>query len=95
MWEQVFQMSIYEILGLAGVVFYLGSYAALQFDIIDGKSVAYSLMNFFAASLVLVSLLENFNMPSLIIQVSWITISLYGISKILLSRKTQAIASNR
>jgi hypothetical protein len=90
-----FQMSIYEILGLAGVVFYLGSYAALQFDIIDGKSVAYSLMNFFAASLVLVSLLENFNMPSLIIQVSWITISLYGISKILLSRKTQAIASNR
>lgn len=83
MLEPLFTMSAYEILGLAGVVFYLGSYAALQFDILDAKGIAYSLLNFLAASSVLISLLENFNFPSLLIQVFWIAISLYGIAKLM------------
>lgn len=75
-------MSIFDIMGLLGVVFYLGSYAALQFEIIDGRKVVYPLLNFLAASFVLVSLFENFNLPSLLIQISWIAISLYGISRL-------------
>ena len=86
MFELMIGMSLYEILGLAGVVFYLGSYAALQFDCIDAKGFAYPTLNFLAASLVLLSLMENYNFPSLLIQVSWITISLYGISKLLFKR---------
>ena len=91
MFEQMIGMSLYEVLGLAGVGFYLGSYAALQFDFIDARGFAYPTLNFMAASLVLFSLMENYNFPSLLIQVSWITISLYGISKLLLAKsKTQS-----
>lgn len=89
MFEQMIGMSLYEALGLAGVGFYLGSYAALQFDFIDAKGFAYPTLNFLAASLVLLSLMENYNFPSLLIQVSWITISLYGISKLLMTRSKE------
>ncbi len=84
MFAQLLGMTMFEILGLAGVAFYLGSYAALQLDIIDGKGFTYPVLNFLAASCVLFSLFENFNMPSLLIQISWIAISLYGISKLAL-----------
>lgn len=90
MLEQLLGMTLFEILGLAGVVFYLGSYAALQLDVIDGKGFAYPALNFLAASCVLFSLFENFNMPSLLIQVSWIAISLYGISKLALVQSREA-----
>lgn len=86
MFEQYIGMSLYEALGLAGVAFYLGSYAALQFDFIDAKGFAYPTLNFLAASFVLLSLLENYNFPSLLIQISWIAISLYGISKLLFAK---------
>jgi len=86
MFEHFTGMSLYEVLGLAGVVFYLGSYAALQLDLINAKGFAYPTLNFLAASFVLLSLLENYNFPSLLIQISWITISLYGISKLALTR---------
>ncbi len=82
------KMSIYEAMGLVGVAFYLSSYAALQFGFIDGKKVSYPFLNFMAASCVLISLFENFNMPSMLVQISWITISLYGISKMLMVSKS-------
>lgn len=93
MFEQFLGMTVFEILGLAGVVFYLGSYAALQMDVIDGKGFAYPVLNFLAASCVLFSLFENFNMPSLLIQISWIAISLYGISKLALMQQRNAETS--
>ena len=85
MTTQLVELSLFEAMGLVGVAFYLGSYAALQFGLIDGKRMIYPALNFIAASCVLVSLFENFNMPSLLIQISWITISLYGISRIVIA----------
>lgn len=79
-------ISIYELSGLIGVVFYLGSYAALQFKLLDSDDIQYPLFNFAAASFVLFSLQESFNMSSALIQVSWIAISGYGIITFLLSR---------
>jgi len=58
-----------------------GSYAALQFQFIEGNGFLYPFLNFMAASLVLISLFENFNFPSLLIQISWIVISLYALSR--------------
>ncbi|MDJ0612148.1 MAG: hypothetical protein QNJ29_00620 [Rhizobiaceae bacterium] len=89
MFEDLIDTTLYEALGLTGVAFYLGSYAALQFDMIDAKGFAYPTLNFLAASFVLISLFENFNFPSLLIQISWITISLYGISKLLIAKSKQ------
>ncbi|MEM9140164.1 MAG: cyclic nucleotide-binding domain-containing protein, partial [Pseudomonadota bacterium] len=64
-----------------GVGFYLGSYALLQFGLIRGAGYVYTIMNLIAAAFVAVSLIEAFNLSSLLIQVSWITISIFGICR--------------
>jgi CRP-like cAMP-binding protein len=76
-----------EALGLIGVAFYLGSYATLQLGLIDGQSNTYAVLNIIAASLVLVSLGQAFNLSSAIIQVSWIIISLIGICRVFILTK--------
>lgn len=82
---------IYEealaVLGLLGVAFYLGAYAALQFGFVRGSSYVYTLLNLAGASLVLLSLAVNFNLASALIQVSWIVISVVGLSRLYLRNR--------
>jgi hypothetical protein len=78
----VFGYNILEIIGLFGVAFYLGSYAALQTGFIRGSSYQYAILNAIAASLVLVSLIKDFNLSSAIIQISWIAISITGMIRL-------------
>ena len=66
-------------IGLAGVGFYMVSYFLLQIGRLDGNGVVYCVFNLTAASFVLVSLTQHYNLPSVLIQVSWIIISLLGI----------------
>ena len=77
------EMSVYGMLGILGVGFYLGAYALLQFGIVRARSYVYILMNLLAPALVAASLLEEFNQASLMIQVSWIVISLVGLTRML------------
>ena len=79
-------MSVYGGIGILGVAFYIGSYAALQFGLIGGRGYAYPALNGIAAALVAVSLVDAFNLSSLIIQVTWITISVFGILRIFMHR---------
>jgi uncharacterized membrane protein YqjE len=72
-------MSIFQVVGLLGFLAYLGSFAALQMKLLDGNGVVYAALNILAASLVLVSLVEAFNLASALIQVSWICIGLCGL----------------
>jgi len=53
----------------------------LQAGIIRGTGYLYPSLNIIAASLVLVSLSENFNLSSALIQSSWIIISIVGITR--------------
>lgn len=73
--------SILGAAGIAGVGFYLGSYTALQLGMLRGDGYAYAILNAAAAALVLLSLKEAFNLSSAVIQVSWIVISLVGITR--------------
>lgn len=68
--------------GLAGVALYLGSYTLLQAGILRGNSYTYAILNLCASSLVLISLIVAFNLPSALIQISWIVISLMGIARL-------------
>ena len=74
-------MTLLGALGLCGVAMYLLSYALLQLGYVRGSGHTYTLMNMAAATLVLFSLLEAFNLSSLLIQVSWITISIVGLTR--------------
>jgi len=71
-----------ELIGVAGFVFYMLSYALLQLGKISGQCYTYTLLNMLAASLVLVSLLNQFNLASALIQISWIVISVVGIYRL-------------
>ena len=72
-------MTVYQFAGYVGVFCYVGSYAALQFGWLSGRGFVYAFMNLMGASLVLVSLIEAFNMFSMIISIVWIVISVVGI----------------
>ncbi|MGK0271802.1 MAG: hypothetical protein ACI88H_002468 [Cocleimonas sp.] len=70
---------ITETIGVLGFVFYMLSYFLLLIGKIAGTDNSYILMNFIAASCVLVGLIHNFNLASALIQIFWIVISVVGL----------------
>lgn len=68
-----------NVVGTIGVFIYLGAYASLQLGFLRGQSYSYAILNLVAASCILVSLVSAFNASSMLIQVSWILISMAGI----------------
>ena len=70
-----------DIVGLVGVTLLIATYALLQFDRIDPKGFWYSFNNMVVAVLVTVSLLYNFNLASMVIEVFWFLLSVYGLIK--------------
>lgn len=67
-----------EFLGILGVVIYISSYFCLQAGIIRGQGYLYPSLITFAATCVLLSLTGHFNLSSSIIQVTYISISVFG-----------------
>ncbi|MDD9910882.1 MAG: hypothetical protein OXR62_14485 [Ahrensia sp.] len=89
-------LSLMQLFGLAGFATYIGGFTAIQFGLIDGNSRLYSAISILAASLVLASLMEHFNLASALIQVSWITIGCGGIIwKTVSAKRTQPAGTDR
>jgi hypothetical protein len=80
-------MSIPDVVGLIGVALLIVTYAMLQFDRIDPKGFWYSFNNMVVAILVTVSLLYSFNLASMVIEVFWFGLSVYGIWNFYRKRK--------
>jgi len=72
-------MSIPDLIGLIGVALLVTTYAMLQTDRIDPKGFWYSFNNMIVAILVSVSLYYTWNTASVVIEVFWFLISVYGI----------------
>ena len=72
-------MTLPDIIGLTGVALLLVTYALLQLDRIDPKGFWYSFNNLIVAILVTVSLIYTPNLASIVIEVFWFLISLYGV----------------
>jgi len=75
-------LSIFGVAGLFGVALYITTYSLLQLGVLQGGTYSYTLMNLFAASSVLTSLIETFNLSAAIIQVTWIVISIIGLIRL-------------
>ena len=86
MLETIVALTLFDVAGIAGVMLYLGSYAVLQLGFISGRGYIYPALNAGAASCVMVSLIQDFNLSSLLIQISFIAISVYGISRLFVAR---------
>ena len=72
-------MTIPDFIGLSGVALLIITYALLQLDKIDPKGFWYSFNNLVVAILVTVSLIYTPNLASIVIEVFWFIISLYGL----------------
>ena len=74
-------VGIPDMIGLCGVALLITTYGMLQFDRIDPKGFWYSFNNMCVAILVTVSLVYNFNLASMVIELFWFMLSVYGILK--------------
>ncbi len=77
----------YDFVGSIGVAVIILTYILLQTGKIKSASLIYSLLNAAGASLIIVSLVWNFNFSAFIVEFFWVLISLYGIGKYFLRKK--------
>lgn len=76
--------AVADLAGLVGVFFYIISYFLLQIGVLASDRYTYPVLNLIAACCVLYSLQTYFNFASALIQLSWIAISLLGITRLYL-----------
>jgi len=77
----------YVIIGGLGVLLIISAYLMLQIGKLKSTQISYSILNGLGALLILFSLIYSFNLPSFIIEIFWLLISIYGVVRVLISRK--------
>ncbi len=78
----------YDLVGNIGVFLILITYLLLQLNKIDNQTIKYSFLNAIGASAILFSLYFKFNLSAFIIELFWLLISLIGVVKFFLRKKT-------
>ncbi|MEY1556546.1 hypothetical protein AB3Y40_13015 [Yoonia sp. R2331] len=86
---------VYDAIGVAGFALYVLNYGLLTVQRNWAAHVSYFVINWFAASLVLIGLMASFNLASAMIQIFWIVISTIGIIIRLRRRRTPEFSSLR
>lgn len=82
-------LMISQVCGIVGVCFILIAFYLIQTGLIVADNIFYPLMNLLGSWLLLFSLFYCWNLPSVLIEIAWGSISLYGIYKITRKRKKQ------
>jgi hypothetical protein len=70
-----------DFVGNVGVVIIVVAYLLLQLDRIKSSDLAYSVLNAAGASLIVASLIVDFNFSALLMEVFWVLISFIGIGR--------------
>ena len=68
-----------DFVGNIGVVVLMITYLMLQLNKLRSDGLAYSLLNAIGASLIVISLVYDFNLSALLMEVFWVLISILGI----------------
>lgn len=77
--EFIMSLDGWEVIGLLGAFTYTAAYIFAAYDWITSHSPLYYFLNMSAALMVLVSLMQHYNLASVVIQVFFVTVSLVGI----------------
>ena len=72
-----------DIFGIAGVILLVITYLLLQVNKLQSAGLLYSLLNAFGAGLIILSLLDNFNLSAFLMEAFWVLISLVGVVRYL------------
>ena len=78
----------YDVVGFIGAAVFVGTYFANQQRWLASDDWRYPFANLIGAVLILISLVFEWNFPSVVIEAFWALISLYGIAK---SRRERAL----
>jgi multidrug transporter EmrE-like cation transporter len=70
-----------DFIGNIGVLMLMFTYLALQLDKIKSADLSYSVLNAVGASLIVASLIVDFNLSALLMEVFWVLISFIGIGR--------------
>ena len=68
-----------DFLGNIGVLVLMTAYLLLQLNRLNASGLLYSLLNLLGASLIIISLIADFNLSAFVMEVFWVLISLVGI----------------
>ncbi|PLS22091.1 hypothetical protein C0U40_06545 [Amylibacter cionae] len=74
-------------IGVVGFMIYMTNYTLVTFQRIDSRGVLFFCLNTLAASCVLISLSQNFNLASAMIQIVWICLGSIAIRKRIVKRR--------
>ena len=72
-----------DLFGIAGVILLVITYLLLQVNKLQSAGLLYSLLNALGASLIILSLLDNFNLSAFLMEAFWVLISLVGVVRYL------------
>jgi len=70
-----------DLVGNIGVVMLMVTYLMLQLEKIRSADLSYSVLNAVGASLIVASLVVNFNLSAMLMEVFWVLISFIGIGR--------------
>lgn len=70
-----------DFVGNVGVVMLMFTYLMLQLDKIKSADLSYSVFNAVGASLIVASLIFDFNLSAMLMEVFWVLISFIGIGR--------------
>lgn len=77
-----------DIIGILGVGLVIMAFFLIQLEKITPNSSTYLYSNFFGAIMLLFSLYYHWNLASVIIEILWLMISIYGIVKFKILKKS-------
>ena len=75
--------SWHDVLGIIGVAFILIAYLLLQLERMSATGPSYLLANGLGSLLILVSLVNEFNLSAFVVEATWFLISLFGLMRCL------------
>lgn len=70
-----------DLVGNIGVAILVVTYLLLQLDRLKSADLSYSVLNALGAGMIVASLIVDFNLSALIIEVFWVLISFIGIGR--------------
>lgn len=81
-----------DLIGFAGSFFIVAAFAYSNLTS-QMNALWFNVANFLGAALLTVSLTVNFNLPTIVLEIVWMAIALFGITKALMARRADKSAT--
>lgn len=80
-----------DLVGFAGSFFIVGAFAYSNLTT-RMNALWFNVANFLGAALLTISLTVNFNLPTMVLEIVWMAIAVFGITKALANRRANPVA---